>query len=330
MKEIFNVSVIIPTLNEEMHIEKCLNSVFNQTCFENIVEILVVDGGSTDMTLEIVKMYCLTQPKMLIMNNIKKIQSAAFNIGIENFKGDFLVRLDAHCTFDPEYIHYCIQYHLSAEYGNVGGRCHIEPGSDTNMAKVIAFASTSKFGLGFAAFRVGKKKTLTDSVPFGSFSRKVLSIVGKMNESLPRGEDNEYNARIRVNGYRVLFDPKIISYYYSVPKLKSFLNKMFTNGFSIGVLLRISRQSVSFRHLVPLIFVIILALSTFLSLFSHSMKIALLLFLFVYLALLLLSAIKKFTKHKIYLIPMYVYVIFIVHIYYGAGTILGLIQGKYR
>jgi len=44
MKEIFNVSVIIPTLNEEMHIEKCLNSVFNQTCFENIVEILVVTG----------------------------------------------------------------------------------------------------------------------------------------------------------------------------------------------------------------------------------------------------------------------------------------------
>jgi len=330
MQDLFSISILIPTLNEEKYIEKCLNSIFCQTYHSNIIEIFIVDGGSIDRTVEIVNQLRPDHPNLFLLNNNKKIQAAAFNIGIDNFKGDIFIRLDAHCTYDTEYIYNCVQYHRSSEYGNVGGCWSIEPGSDSIMAKTIALVSSSRIGLGSAAYRVGKKIMLTDSVPFGAFTKKVLSVVGRMDESLPRGEDNEYNARIRKKGYKILFDPKIISYYYGPPDLNSFLNKIYSNGFSIGVLLRVSRESVSVRHLVPLMYILALGLGLSLSLFYSFFKFALLLLLTVYFLLTLLSGISKLSIQMIKLVPLYIYITYLVHLTYGIGILHGLIKGNYK
>lgn len=323
------VSIIIPVLNEEKYIANCLHSVFSQTYYSNIIEIFVIDGGSKDRTIEIVNQLSSIHPNLFLLNNIYKIQSAAFNIGLKKFKGDLLIRMDAHCIYDTQYIHYCVQYHSTSQYGNVGGRCSILPGSDTDMSKIIALVNSSGFGLGYAAFRVGKKMMYTDSVPFGSFNKEVLNRVGKMNESLPRGEDNEYNARIRKNGYVILFDPKIMSYYYAPPDLKSFLRKNYKNGFSIGVLVRVSPKSVSFRHLVPFLYIISLGIGIFLSFFHFVFAFALLLLYVIYFLLALISGITVISRDKIKLIPLYIYVVWLVHFYYGVGTVVGLIKGKF-
>ena len=329
MSNILSVSIIIPTLNEELYIEKCLNSVFLQSYPSSQIEIFVIDGGSLDRTKEIINRLCSSHSNLFLLENKKKIQSAAFNIGIDVFKGDILIRLDAHCFYDSKYIQYCVENHTLSDYGNVGGFCFMETGTDTNMAKVLARVSSSKFGLGGAAYRVGKVKKYTDSVPFGSFTRKTLSMVGKMNESLPRGEDNEYNSRIREAGYKILFDPRIISYYCLPLNSKLFLKKYYTNGYSIGILLRIARKSVSFRHLVPLAFLFALSIGILLSFFNTPFKYALLIFVCIYFIMNLLSAVTKFLKHEIKLIPIYIYIVFLVHLHYGIGTLLGLIKGKY-
>jgi glycosyltransferase involved in cell wall biosynthesis len=325
----FTISIIIPTLNEERHIEKCLKSVFSQTFYSNIIEIFVIDGGSIDRTVEIVNQYCKEYPNLFLLNNKKKIQSAAFNIAVDKFKGDILIRLDAHCSYDRDYIQYCVRYHMISEYGNVGGRCSIEPGSDTNMAKVISVVSSSSFGLGFAAYRVGKNIMFTDSVPFGSFTKKVLSKVGKMDESLPRGEDNEYNSRIRQKGYKILFDPRIVSHYYSPADLKSFLKKMYSNGFSIGILLRVSRRSVSFRHIVPSASLLAFGLGLSMAFFNLFYESALILMIVSYFVLILTSGLTRLSLQNPKLISLYVYVVCLVHLVYGIGTLNGLIKGKF-
>ena len=329
MQNILSVSIVIPTLNEELYIEKCLNSIFSQSYPSSKIEIFVIDGGSVDRTTNIINRLCSVHQNLFLLHNEKKIQSAAFNIGIDVFKGDLLIRLDAHCTYDSNYIQYCVEDHMDSEYGNVGGFCFMESGSDTNMAKVLSKVSSSKFGLGGAEYRVGKVKKFTDSVPFGSFTKKVLLLVGKMDESLPRGEDNEYNSRIREMGYKILFDPRIVSYYCLPLNSKLFFSKYYSNGYSIGVLLRIARKSVSFRHLVPLAFLFALGIGFLLSFFYTPFRYALILFVCIYFIMNLISGITKFSKHEIKLLSMYVYVVFVVHLYYGIGTLYGLIKGKY-
>jgi succinoglycan biosynthesis protein ExoA len=323
------VSIIIPTLNEERHIKICLDSVFDQTYPSTSLEIFVLDGESTDQTVEIIKELQSFHPNLYLLNNKKKIQSAAFNLGLDNSKGDIIIRLDAHCTYESNYILYIVENHLESEYGNVGGYCYVKPGSNTLIANAIALINSSKFGLGGASFRVGKVRKLTDSVPFGAFPKKVISIVGKMNEDLPRGEDNEYNSRLRKAEYKILFDPRIIAYYYSRQNLILFLKQMFDNGFSIGVLMHLSVRAINLRHIIPLLFVGFLIISTFFSFFYTPIGTILVIVLIIYFLLNFINGVQMVSRNEIKLIPIMIFTTFFVHLNYGIGTLYGLVKQRY-
>jgi|GEM_PF-709241 glycosyltransferase involved in cell wall biosynthesis len=85
------VSIIIPAFNAEMYIEDCLNSVINQT-YQNI-EIIVVNDGSTDLTLELVNSF--NDPRIILINQENKGCSASKNQGLRIANGDFIQYLDA-------------------------------------------------------------------------------------------------------------------------------------------------------------------------------------------------------------------------------------------
>lgn len=126
----YQVAVIIPTLNEERFIECCLNSVMQQTYpFENM-DVMIVDGGSTDGTQEKVNQISKKYPNVRLIHNPGKIQSIAFNIGVRESTAPFIVRLDAHAIYDNVYIERCLQTFSanieslgcsSEVIGNVGG-----------------------------------------------------------------------------------------------------------------------------------------------------------------------------------------------------------------
>ena len=187
----------------------------------------------------------------------KKIQSVAFNIGFKKSTAPYIIRLDAHAEYDSKYISLCIENLKQDEKrGNVGGRCNILPFNQSLWAQTNAILNHSRFGIGGAAFRVSKEAHNTDSVPFGAFPRKIIEKIGGMREDLPRGEDNEYNSRIRKAGYKIFFDPNIISSYFARPTLGASCKQMYANGNSIGYLYYIDREAIGIRHLVPLLFVV--------------------------------------------------------------------------
>lgn len=120
-----SVSIIIPVYNEEMYIEKCLKSIVDQT-YENIIEILVLDGMSTDSTRDIIGKF--TNEKLLLIDNEKKIQSAALNKGIKMARGDIVVRVDAHAIYDKNYVGQCVKTlnrMKSQKVVNVGGPTYL-------------------------------------------------------------------------------------------------------------------------------------------------------------------------------------------------------------
>lgn len=106
------ISIIIPTLNSARFLKECLDSVKNQT-YKNF-EVLIIDGGSTDSTVEIIKLYCSNQNWHFF--NSKKGVSVQRNIGLDNAKGEYIYFLDSddyiNETFIESLFHYLIKNYL--------------------------------------------------------------------------------------------------------------------------------------------------------------------------------------------------------------------------
>lgn len=325
----YTVSVVIPTLNEEKFIARCLDSVIDQSYPFVEMDVMVVDGGSKDRTREIVEEYGRTYKNIRFIHNPGRIQSIAFNIGVKNSEAPYIVRLDAHALYNKDYIEMCVKGLVAdSERGNVGGRCIILPFNDSLWAKANAILNYSRFGIGGSAFRVGLKPDYVDSVPFGCFPRRVFNKVGGMREDLSRGEDNEYNSRIRKAGYKVYFDPHIISSYYARPTLKASCRQMYANGESIGHLFYVDRESIGLRHLVPLLFVLGIMFGFLLSWIHVYFAYALAAGLGLYFACDLGASFIAAKEHGWkYFFPLFL-MFFCVHISYGWGTIVGMFTGR--
>lgn len=323
----YEVAIVIPTLNEERFISRCLNSIIKQTYEFEKMDVMIIDGGSNDKTKDIVAEYQKSHQNIRFIENKKKIQSVAFNIGFKKSTAPYIIRLDAHAEYDSKYISLCIENLKQDEKrGNVGGRCNILPFNQSIWAQTNAILNHSRFGIGGAAFRVSKEAHNTDSVPFGAFPRKIIEKIGGMREDLPRGEDNEYNFRIRKAGYKIFFDPNIISSYFARPTLGASCKQMYANGNSIGYLYYIDREAIGIRHLVPLLFVVsglfCIIISVLWSPFCYVFCGGLALYLIADAMASIMGA-KDNVKCTL---PLFI-LFFCVHVSYGIGTIAGLIKG---
>ncbi len=87
------ISVIIPVLNQEKFIGRCLRSILQQTLDRNFYEILVINDGSTDKTSYALELF---GKEITVINNKKNIGlPASVNKGIKKSKGKYIIRLDS-------------------------------------------------------------------------------------------------------------------------------------------------------------------------------------------------------------------------------------------
>jgi|SRR5699024_6307672 len=94
------VSVIIPIFNSDIYLEECLNSVINQTYKK--IEIIAINDGSTDNSIDILKKYSKQYKYIKIVNQENSGQSIARNKGIDLAKGDYIYFLDSDDYIIPE------------------------------------------------------------------------------------------------------------------------------------------------------------------------------------------------------------------------------------
>lgn len=321
------VSIIIPCLNEEKFIGKCLDSIIAQEYPKDKLEVLVVDGMSEDRTREIIERYRKQFPFIRLLDNPKKIVPTAMNLGIKKAKGDIIIRMDAHIEYDKNYISKIVTWLGKSNADNVGGVCITLPGADTIKAKTIALALSSPFGVGNSMFRIGVKKPVyVDTVPFGAYRKEVFHMVGIFDERLVRNQDIEFNLRLKKTGGKILLVPDVISYYYARTNLKDLFKQNFWNGFWVIYSLKFAKLPFSIRHLVPFMFV----LSLFGSLAASVLfKPFLYLFSLVagcYLITNIFFSCKLSLRNKMnFFIPL-VASFGTLHFSYGFGSILGAVK----
>ncbi|MEG1311456.1 MAG: glycosyltransferase family 2 protein [Romboutsia sp.] len=96
------VSIIIPVYNCEKYIGKCLDSILNQSYIG--YEVIVIDDGSTDDTLNIIKKYSISNENIKYFSQKNSGPSTARNYGIEVSKSEYLVFIDADDTIQEKYL----------------------------------------------------------------------------------------------------------------------------------------------------------------------------------------------------------------------------------
>ena len=94
------LTVICPIYNEEKYIARCIESIIAQDYPKDDLEVLFVDGMSTDRTREIIATYLPRCPYLLVLDNPHKIVPYAMNKGISESKGDIIMRIDAHTFYE--------------------------------------------------------------------------------------------------------------------------------------------------------------------------------------------------------------------------------------
>ncbi|HEX5038145.1 MAG TPA: glycosyltransferase family 2 protein [bacterium] len=267
------LSIVIPCLNEKDFIARCLDSIVANDYPKERMEVLVVDGMSTDGTRAIVEEYHRRHPFIRLLDNPQKVTPAALNVGILAAKGDVVMRMDAHASYAPNYISLCLRALEEHPAENVGGLWTIVPREDTLTARAVVAGLSHRFGIGNAEYRLkgSGEPRWVDTVPYFCVRKETFNRLGLFNENLHRGQDMEFNLRMQKAGGRTLLVPAIESTYYARSDLGSFTRHNWRNGeWAILPFVWSNVVPVSLRHLVPLAFVTGLFGSLLLSFFWHS------------------------------------------------------------
>lgn len=322
------VSIIIPCRDEGKYIKKCLDSILNQDYSKDRLEVLVIDGMSKDRTREIINEYIKKYSSIKLLENPKKFTPFGLNIGIEEAKGEIIIRMDAHATYQTDYISKCVKYLKKHRVDNVGGIIKTLPGKNTIIAKAIALSLSHPFGAGNSYFRIGSKEPqLVDTVFGGCYKKEVFKKIGLFNEKMIRSQDMEFNLRLKEAGGKILLIPDIVSYYYSQPTLRGFLKHNFSDGIWITYPLKFGIQAFSWRHLTPLVFLTSLIGSFLLSFISKFFFGLFLFILVLYLLVNLYFSFKIAKREKDFRYFFVMPIVFVVrHLPYGIGSIWGLLK----
>ncbi len=331
------VSVIIPCRQEKKYIARMIKSLLANDYPQDRLEMLVVDGMSTDGTREIVGDFIREYPFIKLLDNPRKITPAALNVGIAEAKGDIIIRVDCHSVYPRNYLAGLVDWLEKSGADNVGGVWRILPGSDTAMARAIALGLAHPFGVGNAYYRIGTSTTprWVDTVPFGCYRREVFSRWGRFDEDQVRTEDDEFNLRLRKNGGRILLVPEISIDYYAREHLSQVWRMYYQYGYFKPLVARkLGWDLLSLRHLVPSLFVLTLGGSLLFSRWVPGLGVLGLLVLGVYLGADLFFAAQAARRQGLAVIARLALVFPCLHFSYGLGFLKGLVdfglRGKKR
>ena len=252
------VSVIIPMLNEAKWIERCVETFDSQDHPLDRLEVLVVDGGSTDGSREMVRDLGQERPWLRLVDNPDTLASAAFNRGIEASTGDVVCIVGAHAEVGPDFVSRSVAALEETGAAGVGGQL-LHSGT-TPVQSAIGLAMTSRFGMG-SPFRFATERREVDTIGHPAYRREVLDEVGSFDESLLRNSDYELNHRIRSAGHKLLLDPGIVTVYRPRPTLRALARQFYDYGLGKAAVARSHPGSLKARHLVPPVVALLVASS---------------------------------------------------------------------
>jgi glycosyltransferase involved in cell wall biosynthesis len=330
MSDLPLVSIIIASRNEEHFIAKCLDSIVASDYPSDRLEVLVVDGMSSDSTPSIVEEYARRFGYFQIVQNPQRITPVAFNLGIEHSHGELIMIMSAHAVFNQGAIRKCVEHSKLYNADNVGGMWKIEPRDGSLFSKAAVAALSNRFGVGGIEYRTATDMTprWVDTAAYGCYRREVFERIGKYNEQLVHGQDIELNLRLKSAGSATLLVPEVVITYFARTELRSYFKRALRGGDWVVRAFEVSKvMPVHWRHLVPLMFVCSLVSSAVLACFFSAFQWLLASILVAYtgatFAMSLQIALKKREPRLLLCLPA---AFAVLHIGYGLGSLRAIAE----
>jgi glycosyltransferase involved in cell wall biosynthesis len=310
--------------NEENNIGDCLKSILAQDFSDEGLEVLVLDGMSTDSSWQIAEGILGSRENCRLLRNPRMIQSAAWNLGIEESRGRLIGILSGHVALAPNYVRKVIETVERTGADMVGGP--VMAIGEGRVAEAIALAMSNRFGVGGQTARYATKEIYVDSVFQGVCRRETFARIGGFDEEMVRNQDDELSYRLLEHGGRILCNPEIRCSYRSRSTFRGLWKQYYEYGFwKVRVLQKHPRQMRP-RQFAPPLFVLSLIFCLCLTALLRWGWLTLVsvggCYALANLGASLLTAAKKGWKHFPFLPLAYA----ILHLRYGLGFLVGLIK----
>ena len=247
------ISIVVACRNEGNSIRSLVQSILNQD-LEDSWEAIFADGTSTDQTHEILSAYCARDDRLRLIDNPKLIVSAGLNAAIAMARGEVIIRMDGHTRYAPDYCRMCVRALDTTGADNVGGPARTQ--TESILGQAVATAFHSRFSTGGAKFHDVSYRGWVDTIPYGCWRKATLQNLGLFDETLVRNQDDELNLRLTKSGGKIWQDPSIISWYSPRADLSKLFRQYFQYGFWKVAVIRKHRLPSSWRHLVPVLWLI--------------------------------------------------------------------------
>jgi glycosyltransferase involved in cell wall biosynthesis len=309
------LSVVCPVLNEELNIQAVIDFFIQAAPADK--ELLLIDGGSSDRTTEVILRNADRFPNVRLLHNVNTIVPFALNLAIPQCKGEYIVRLDGHSKYAPDYFERILEVFDKTGADIVGGPTRTAFRSSTQEA--IAFAISHPVGIGGSRVHDEHYEGYSDSVTFGSWRREVFSKIGYFDVRLVRNQDDEFHYRAKSKGLKIYQSPLIKLYYFPRQDYKGLFKQYFQYGLYKPLVLKKIKSETKIRHLVPSLFALYLLIVWIIPLGWFKI-IPLIAYILIVMAVAIRSRKTMLVKIKIMAaLP-------VIHVAYGTGFIAGIFK----
>ena len=242
------VSVVLPVLNEELHLANAVKSILSQD-YAGELEIILALGPSKDKTNDVAERLALADKRILLVQNPSGRTAAGLNLALNKSTNPVIVRVDAHAEIQQNYISLAIEIMKSSGAVNVGGIMGAQGVSF--FEKAVARAMRSPVGVGSSRFHTGGDSGYVDTVYLGIFIRAAVIAVGGFDERFIRAQDWELNYRLRQAGGKIFFDPQLHVTYRPRSTVRALAKQYFEYGRWRRVVSRRHKGTINYRYLAP-------------------------------------------------------------------------------
>lgn len=235
------ISVIVPAYNAGRTIVRCAESLMGLD-YPNY-EVIVVNDGSTDNTLALVKEF-EKSGVFTVIDQKNSGPSASRNKAIALAKGEYIAFTDSDCIVEKNWLTELMKgFNASNPYLIMGvGGDQQSPADETEFGRDLSgFFRNIGMVADYVKDPSGKTAiTETEHNPTCNvvYRKEVFGKVGLFNENLWPGEDVELDYKIRRNGFKLMFNPSAVVYHYRPENIKQYRGMMLRYGLVQALLVK--------------------------------------------------------------------------------------------